>query len=176
MAVQKFKINIDFFFLFGNPNIRGGGVKPVGPNSQLLPKICFEGFPQCRTTPIPDSLNGCKVPQVMFHNVLGCDIAHWTLSTQKNSPSCEFQPVVISPLAETKFNSCCGRSQQNEPWNLLYLSRLVDSVILIYVNPQTFSKISFSQSLAETSIEEKYGPQVSEFFFHALFTNDIYYG
>ena len=66
--------------------------------------------------------------------------------------------MVISPLAETKFISCCGRSQQNEPWNLLYLSRLVDSVILIYVNPQTFSKISFSQSLAETSIEKKYGP------------------
>ena len=24
---------------------RGAGVKPVGPNSQLLPKICFLGFP-----------------------------------------------------------------------------------------------------------------------------------
>ena len=24
---------------------RGRGVKPVGPNSQLLPKICFGGFP-----------------------------------------------------------------------------------------------------------------------------------
>ena len=35
----------NFFFLYGNPNVRGGGVKPVGPNSQLLPKICFEGFP-----------------------------------------------------------------------------------------------------------------------------------
>ena len=84
--------------------------------------------------------------------------------------------MVISPLDETKFNSCCGRSQQNEPWNLLYLSRLVDSVILIYVYPQTFSKISFSQSLAETSIEEKYGPWVSKKKFQALFTNDIYYG
>ena len=29
-----------FFFLFGNPNVRGE-VMPVGPNSQLLPKICF---------------------------------------------------------------------------------------------------------------------------------------
>ena len=27
------------------PNVQGGGVKPVGPNSQLLPKICFWGFP-----------------------------------------------------------------------------------------------------------------------------------
>ena len=25
---------------------RGAGVKPVGPNSQLLPKICFASFPQ----------------------------------------------------------------------------------------------------------------------------------
>ena len=24
---------------------RGAGVKPVGPNSQLLPKICFASFP-----------------------------------------------------------------------------------------------------------------------------------
>ena len=70
----------------------------------------------------------------------------------------EFQPVTIPPLAETKLRSCSGRSQQNEPWNLLCISRLVKSVIFIYANPQTFSKISFSQSLAETSIEEKYGP------------------
>ena len=70
----------------------------------------------------------------------------------------EFQPVTIPPLAETKLRSCSGRSQQNEPWNLLCISRLVESVIFIYANPQTFSKISFSQSLAETSIEEKYGP------------------
>ena len=30
-----------------NPNVRGGGggVKPVGPKSQLLPKICFACFP-----------------------------------------------------------------------------------------------------------------------------------
>ena len=35
-----------FFFLFGNPKFRGGGgVKPVGPKSQLLPKICFACFP-----------------------------------------------------------------------------------------------------------------------------------
>ena len=31
----------------------------------------------------------------------------------------EFQPVTISPLAETKLRSCSGGSQQNEPWNLL---------------------------------------------------------
>ena len=70
----------------------------------------------------------------------------------------EFQPVTIPPLAETKLRSCSGRSQQNEPWNLLCISRLVKSVIFIHANLQTFSKISFSQSLAETSIEEKYGP------------------
>ena len=37
----------NFFFLFGNPNFQGGGggAKPVGPNSQLLPKICFGGSP-----------------------------------------------------------------------------------------------------------------------------------
>ena len=56
----------------------------------------------------------------------------------------EFQPVTIPPLAETKLRSCSGRSQQNEPWNLLCISRLVESVIFIYANPQTFSKISFS--------------------------------
>ena len=33
----KFKININFVFLFG--------VKPNGTKSQLLPKISFEGFP-----------------------------------------------------------------------------------------------------------------------------------
>ena len=70
--------------------------------------------------------------------------------------------MTIPPLAETKLRSCSGRSQQNEPWNLLCISRLVESVIFIYANPQTFSKISFSQSLAETSIEEKYGPWVSK--------------
>ena len=36
-----------FFFSFlGIPTFgEGGGVKPVGPKSQLLPKICFGGFP-----------------------------------------------------------------------------------------------------------------------------------
>ena len=52
----------------------------------------------------------------------------------------------------------------------------MESVIFIYANPQTFSKFSFSQSLAETSIEEKYGPEVSKKKFQALFTNDSYYG
>ena len=70
--------------------------------------------PEFRTIVVPLQ-NGCKVPQVIFYNRIGCDIAHWTLSTYKNSPSYEFQPVVTSPLAETKFNSCSGRSQQNEP-------------------------------------------------------------
>ena len=108
--------------------------------------------------------NGCKVPQVIFYNRIGCDIAHWTLSTYKKSPSYEFQPVVTSPLAKTKFNSCSGRSQQNEPWNLLCISRLVGSVIFMYVNPWTFSKISFCQSLAETSVEQKYRPEDYETF------------
>ena len=93
----------------------------------------------------------------------------------ENSPSCEFQPVVISPLAETKFNSCSGRSQQNEPWNLLCISRLVESVIFINVNPCTFSKISFSQSLAETSVEQINRPEDSEILFQALFTNNLHY-
>ena len=36
-----------FFFPFweSQRSGRGGGVKPVGPKSQLLPKICFGGFP-----------------------------------------------------------------------------------------------------------------------------------
>ena len=36
-----------FFFSFlGIPTFgEGGGVKPIGPKSQLLPKICFGGFP-----------------------------------------------------------------------------------------------------------------------------------
>ena len=93
----------------------------------------------------------------------------------ENSPSCEFQPVVISPLAETKFNSCSGRSQQNEPWNLLCISRLVGSVIFMYVNPWTFSKISFCQSLAETSVEQKYRPEDYETFFQASFTNNLHH-
>ena len=88
---------------------------------------------------------------------------------------CEFQPVVTSPLAETKFNSCSGRSHQNEPWNLLCLSRLVGSVIFMYVNPWTFSKISFCQSLAETSVEQKYRPEDYETFFQASFTNNLHY-
>ena len=83
--------------------------------------------------------------------------------------------MVTSPLAETKFNSCSGRSQQNEPWNLLCLSRLVESVIFMYVNPWTFSKISFCQSLAETSVEQKYRPEDYETFFQASFTNNLHY-
>ena len=46
----KCKINI-FFFLFGNPNLRGGGeggVDPVGTKSQLNPKILSEGSPKQR--------------------------------------------------------------------------------------------------------------------------------
>ena len=37
-----------FFSFLGIPTYGEGGeggVKPVGPNSQLLPKICFESFP-----------------------------------------------------------------------------------------------------------------------------------
>ena len=87
----------------------------------------------------------------------------------------EFQPVTIPPLAETKLRSCSGRSQQNEPWNLLGISRLVGSVIFMYVNPWTFSKISFCQSLAETSVEQKYRPEDYETFFQASFTNNLHY-
>ena len=35
-----------FFFSFGGPNFGGGGGgNLVGPNSQICPKIRFEGFP-----------------------------------------------------------------------------------------------------------------------------------
>ena len=34
-----------FFFSFGGPNFGGGGVDLVGPNSQIFPKIRFEGSP-----------------------------------------------------------------------------------------------------------------------------------
>ena len=36
-----------FFPFLGIPTYGEGAVKPVGPNSQLLPKICFGGFPDC---------------------------------------------------------------------------------------------------------------------------------
>ena len=77
----------------------------------------------------------------------------------------EFQPVAISPLAETGSKTCTGRSHQKKPWNLSYISSRMGSKIFSHKNPGTFSKFSFSQSLAETSVEKKYGPEDSRIFF-----------
>ena len=121
----------------------GASWKAVVARSVTLEQRQIEGWSWWQNWPILCALQLCCWVEDLKTNISG-----WW----------EFQPVTIPPLAETKLRSCSGRSQQNEPWNLLCISRLVESVIFIYANPQTFSKISFSQSLAETSIEEKYGP------------------
>ena len=59
---------------------QSGPFKPFGPFWAIWAILGHLGLFESLWA-MPDSLNGCKVPQVMFYNVLGCDIAHWTLST-----------------------------------------------------------------------------------------------
>ena len=46
-----------FFLWVSQPPVRGGGVKPVGTKSQLLPKICFACFPKADKILVFETLN-----------------------------------------------------------------------------------------------------------------------
>ena len=68
------------------PTFGEGGVKPVGPNSQFLPKICFGGSPYVRTQHIAKD---CKSQRGLFN-------ASELLNTQAVSASYGMQLLWIN--------------------------------------------------------------------------------